>query len=174
MKQLDPKAVWLFFIGSVVWFLVLVILMIVPITIALLLVLIEGGTPNLKFINFIGSVLGSGYWEWISVIAVIVLDYVWSKLKYKYYRYEVSEAGLKTESGIINKSYVTVPFERIQNVDIFRSWIHRILSLSDLSIQTAGVGSVVGEATLPGLSREVAEQLRAELISKSKLKHQGL
>ncbi len=57
-----------------------------------------------------------------------------------------------------------------------------MLGLSDLNIQTAGMSSVgrygrgvFAEGRLPGLSREEAEKLRDELISRAKKNsNQGL
>ena len=85
---------------------------------------------------------------------------------------------------MIYKKYVTIPYDRIQNVDIHRGILARLLGLSDLNIQTAGFSATVGrygvggasaEGRLPGTSREVSEQLRDELIQRSRQsKNQGL
>ena len=75
--------------------------------------------------------------------------------------------------GVINKKYVSIPYSRIQNVDINRGLLERMFGLSTLKIQTAGasattsLGSRGAEGVLPGLSQEVAEQLRGELIARS-------
>lgn len=52
----------------------------------------------------------------------------------------------------------------------------RILGISDIQIQTAGMSGVaLSEGRLPGLSRRDAEALRDELIHRvSKSKDQGL
>ena len=79
---------------------------------------------------------------------------------------------------MIWKKYVTIPYERIQNVDIHRGLIARLLGLSDLNIQTAGASTMVyrgrggggfgAEGRLPGISCEIAEQLRDELVKRSR------
>lgn len=116
-------------------------------------------------------------WLWIIIPAFLVLCFVWAKLSYHFYRYELTEAGFRKELGVIYKKYVTIPYDRIQNVDIYRGIAARILGLSDLNIQTAGTSmqTMRGEGRLPGLSREVAEQLRDELIQRARQsKNQGL
>ena len=76
--------------------------------------------------------------------------------------------------GIIYKKYVSIPYDRIQNVDIHRSLLARILGLSSLRIHTAGVGGMASaEGNLPGVSTEVAEQLREELLSRSRRSRTG-
>ncbi len=109
----------------------------------------------------------TGFW--------IFLIHICAKLSYKNYKYELTEDGFRKELGVLRKKYVTIPYERIQNVDIYRSIIARILGLSDLNIQTAGASGYPGggrgygaEGRLPGLSKEDAEQVRDELIHRAK------
>ena len=88
------------------------------------------------------------------------------------------EDVFKKESGVIWKKYVSIPYERIQNVDIYRGVFARILGLSDLHIQTAGAsvvsygrGGLAGvgaEGRLPGIGKDVAEKLRDGLIKRAK------
>lgn len=123
-------------------------------------------------------------WLWLIIPASLILSFVWAKLSYNFYRYELTEAGFRKELGVIYKKYVTIPYDRIQNVDIYRGLLARILGLSDLNIQTAGASAIVGrygsasigsEGRLPGLSREIAEKLRDELIQRARYsKSQGI
>ena len=162
MRQLDPKAVWLFFLRSVFVFLFIAIWI------------------GLGFITAFGSL-------WIGLLiflAVLVFSFIWAKLTYHFYRYELTDAGFRKELGVISKKYVTIPYDRIQNVDIYRGILARILGLSDLNIQTAGMSATVGrfgvsgggaEGRLPALSRKTAEQIRDELIQRARqAKNQGL
>ena len=120
----------------------------------------------------------------IILLILILLLYVWARLSYKFYLYELTEDGFKKELGVIYKKYVTIPYERIQNVDIYRGILARILGLSDLNIQTAGASAQVtrhgvfgagAEGRLPGLLHEDAEKLRDELIKRAKhSSNQGL
>ena len=120
----------------------------------------------------------------IAIPILLIIYFIWAKLTYNSYRYELTDIGFKKESGVIYKKYVTIPYDRIQNVDIYRGILARILGLSDLQIQTAGSSAIVSrygtggmnaEGVLPGISREVAEQLRDELIQRSRQsRNQGL
>ena len=175
-QQLDPKAVWLFFPVRFIMFFFLTFW-----TFWLLSIFIDESSSEVKIILIILS----------SSIVSAIFAFIWSKLLYRFYRYELTKEGFRKELGIISKKYVTIPYDRIQNVDIFRGLWSRILGLSDLNIQTAGnsrvgsegilpVGSegilpVGSEGILPGVSKETAEQLRNELIDRaSKVKNQGL
>lgn len=110
------------------------------------------------------------------VLSLSLLCFLWARLYYHFYRYELTDAGFRKELGVIYKKYVTIPYDRIQNVDIYRGIIARLLGLSDLNIQTAGASGAIGsEGRLPGLSREDAEHLRDELIQRARQnRNQGL
>ncbi|MEK7194296.1 MAG: PH domain-containing protein [Patescibacteria group bacterium] len=162
MKQLDPKAVWLFFISQFI--------SVVPVAI---LGVFCGIFSELSAITNWG--IGSFVlWITIGVVIILIIAFVIAKLSYHFYRYELTDIGFKKESGIIWKRYVTIPYDRIQNVDIYRGVIARILGLSDLQIHTAGVGGVaMGEGRLPGLSFSDADIIRDELINRSRQSRNG-
>ena len=177
MKQLDPKAVWLFFISLVSrWFIILIFLSF------WLLAFFAEITRNGDEFSF--RLFGFLKWLWIIIPSLLIFSWIWAKLTYRFYRYELREDGFRKELGVIYKKYVTIPYDRIQNVDIYRGILARMLGLSDLNIQTAGMSATIGrygvsgggsEGRLPALSREIAEQLRDELIQRARqAKNQGL
>lgn len=171
MQKLDPKAVWLFFFGGF-----FVLPLFVPIYFIVSL-----------FWGFYSSASrgGSTGYGLVAIIVIVffmlmvVLKYFWAVLTYKNYKYELRPDGFRKEHGVIWKKYVTIPYERIQNVDINRGPIARILGLSDLNIQTAGMSGVSGsyggtsEGRLPGITPQVAEQLRDQLVARARGKGQS-
>ncbi len=111
-----------------------------------------------------------------SFIFFALFCYIWARLTYRFYLYDLTEQGFQKEYGVIYKKYVTIPYDRIQNIDINRGILDRILGLSRIQIHTAGVGGVaLAEGRLPGLSKEVANQIRDELLARAKqFRGQGL
>ena len=172
MKQLDPKAVWLFFISSVLRLFWLLILF----SIVGSVTLIDYLSKNLNKTWEISFTFLN--WLWIIIPIFLIICFILAKLTYHYYRYEMSELVFKKEHGIIWKKYVSIPYDRIQNVDIYRGVLARLLGLSDLQIQTAGgitAGSygAFSEGRLMGVSKEEAEKLRDELIQKARSSRTG-
>jgi uncharacterized membrane protein YdbT with pleckstrin-like domain len=177
MKQLDPKAFWLFFL-SYAFSLTLGV-------VALAAWFLSAFLP-IRILIFKDSFSPGPVIALVAVLLVLAwaFSYFWSRLTYRFYRYELREDGFRKESGVIWKRYVTIPYERIQNVDIYRGVIARLLGLSDLQIQTAGASAIYAgntawglgaEGRLPGLSAEMAEALRDELIARARnSKNQGL
>lgn len=165
MHQLHPRSVWIFFItASRVWALIFVFLV---------------WQTGLLMTELSGEVRVFAYIAWIAVAFVLclILTYVWARLSYRFYRYELTEDGFRKERGVISKKYVTIPYARIQNVDINRGILARLLGLSDLHIQTAGASSNTarGEGRLPGLAHRDAETMRDELIRRARQSgNQGL
>ena len=169
MKQLDPKVIWIFFFGNFLRAIVIIIFF-------------SGFISSIVEMIMYGDTIDAitGTWLVIFLLLTIVLIgllYAWARLSYSNYKYELTEDGFRKESGVIYKKYTTIPYEKIQNIDIHRGILARILGLSDLQIQTAGasatytsfsIGGGAAEGRLPGLSQEDAEQLRNELIQRSK------
>lgn len=168
MQQLDKKAVWLFFFNSFAksFFPILIGFSYITIFVTKL------DEMGLNIISFYLSVIG------VIVLVVLIIAYIWAKLTYRYYRYELGEIVFKKEHGVIYKKYVSIPYDRIQNVDIHRGILARLLGLSDLQIQTAGGITVssygaFSEGRLVGLTKEEAERLRDEVILKAKNSRSG-
>jgi len=175
MKQLNPKAIWLFFlmfIGRMFPVYIIFLFMLAPYWASV------SDSAMAHRYGFMGDILA---WTPVVLLGLLIIAWVWARLSYKFYKYELREDGFRKESGIIWKKYTTIPYGRIQNVEIYRGLIARILGLSDLHIQTAGGVAqprygAFSEGRLPGLSREDAEKMRDELVRRTQqnAKSQGL
>lgn len=82
------------------------------------------------------------------------------------YKFELTADAFQKEYGVIFKHYVAIPYEQVQNVDITRSLLERLLGLSHLMVQTAGSERVAAEGVLPGIGRAEAVRLRDELLQR--------
>ena len=165
MQKLHPKVIWKFFIQNLIGY------------------LISCGCLGFFIFLFFSSLIqksmireivikGKG-WIIPGILLYIGFCYLWAKLSYQNWHYELGEDAIKIEKGIIWKKYISIPYNRIQNIDIYRGVIDRLLGLSDLQIQTAGYGAagasgVGSEGRLPGLAKDEAEKLREELVKRSK------
>ena len=108
----------------------------------------------------------------VTGVLTIVFTNLFINLTYKNYKYELTKDELKIEKGIITKTYKSIPFSRIQNIEIKRGIFARMLGYSAVAIHTAGYSSAAQyyapEGNLPGVSIKEAENLRKELIKRSK------
>lgn len=177
MEKLHPKAVWLFFSQLLLIGGLCVLLPFLSVIVGALFALQEEGQVGLPWI--VGVVRSPWGWVIFILLLYVAFCYIWAKWTYQFWGYELGKEAVKIEKGVIWKKYISIPYERIQNVDIYRGVFARILGLSDLQIQTAGYSGYgqYGRGTegrLPGLDIQVAEKLRDKLIKKVKGTGQGL
>lgn len=160
MQHLNPKSVWLFFFQYLgVFFLIYFFFLSWVVSLVLSV-----------FSDSLGGIIGLGF---VNIIIWILISYGFAKLSYKYWKYELGEDAIKIEKGVLWKKYVSIPYERIQNIDIYRGILDRLLGLSDVQIQTTGnsgqrKAGFSSEGRLPGLDPETAEQLRDDLVKRSR------
>lgn len=125
-KDLHPSAVWLFFLAYIK-------------NTAILAVLLLG-------VIFLEPLLALG------LLAYLFILFIVAKIAYNNYKFKVTPTSFRKEFGIVHKQTVSVPFERIQNVNIRRSLLDRMLGLSHIEMETAGTGGNVAKDIIGGTS----------------------
>ena len=80
---------------------------------------------------------------------------------YRRYRYTFTDDTFDIESGVLNRREREIPYGRIQNVDISRNVVQRLLGLSAIDIETAGGGST--EAAIRYVTAEAATTIQDEI-----------
>ena len=78
--------------------------------------------------------------------------------------YQVRENDISFQRGIITYKITTIPFNRIQHVEVNQGVLPKIFRLSALKIFTAGGNA--SDLSIPGLPEEVAQKLKAFLSEK--------
>lgn len=86
---------------------------------------------------------------------------VFAVFRYLTFRYAIQDGNLLIKSGLIVRQNRTIPLDRIQNINLTRNLVHRILGLVDVEIETAS--GVKAEASLSALTEEQAHILKARL-----------
>ena len=162
MNQLHPGAKWQFRISGYFAFGFLGIFfgiwIIAPIA-RILLSLIRASAGSILTIVLL-SIFGY-------ILFVILASEIFARMAYNRWFYEFNDDGLRLERGIIWKRYSNVPYERIQNVDVHRGIIARMLGFSSLMIQTAGYSAhPTAEGYIPALEMNQAEQIREFVMKK--------
>jgi len=86
--------------------------------------------------------------------------------RHRRWRWRLGKLALELRSGILVHQQQAVPYFRIQQIDVVRGPIERLLGLSTLQVTTA---SASGSALLPGLAAGDAPTVRAELLRRAAL-----
>src|SRR5919201_4382137 len=99
---------------------------------------------------------------WLLVLAAGVLAAV-VVLEWLRRTYPLGDAAMRIEEGVLARRRRLLPFDRIQQVDLVRKPLHRLLGVATLRVETAG-GSGGSEADLEVIALAEAERLRATLL----------
>ncbi|MDD5193080.1 MAG: PH domain-containing protein [Candidatus Nanoarchaeia archaeon] len=106
------------------------------------------------------------------IILIIVIGEIYARMAYNRWFYEFTDGQLRMERGIIWKRYSNLPYERVQNVDITRGILARMLGFSTVHIQTAGFSytpnarGMGSEGYIPAVTIPEAEHIREFLMKK--------
>ena len=121
--------------------------------ISLVLIIAAAGGPVLLQ----GSVSLPWLLSAIALSAGIVLVFVVAvpHIRYRTWRYEVTDDEIDIRKGVIVHTRIIVPLVRVQHVNTTQGPILRAFGLASVSVATAA-----GEQEIPGLSVEEAEKLR--------------
>jgi uncharacterized protein len=157
MEKLHPGARWLFRIQSYV---VLIIIGVVV-----------GGWSFAGLFSVFGGLVAFFSSLFIYVLFIIIFSEIYTRMTYNRWLYEFTSNGLKLERGIIWKRYSNVPYQRIQNVDIHRGILARMLGFSTVNIHTAGYSGYSNhksqsEGHIPAVSIQKANQIRQLVMKK--------
>ncbi|MEK6890549.1 MAG: PH domain-containing protein [Nanoarchaeota archaeon] len=121
------------------------------------------------------------------ILFVVVVAEIYARMSYNRFLYEINNDEIKIEQGIIWKKYSSIPYERVQNVDIQRGIIARMFGFSTVQIETAGQSGFGGqhgirfgrggnrqyksEGYLPAIDVNGTEKIRAFVMKKIKQTH---
>ncbi len=122
----------------------------------------------LILLNFLAYwFLPSGFWLPIitSISGILILLLViHCFLAHKALGYALRGKDIAFKHGYIVEEITLIPFNRIQHVSTSRSFLDKLFSLSQLNIYTAG--GQASDVSIPGLTPDLALQLKQELANK--------
>jgi putative membrane protein len=99
---------------------------------------------------------------WLLALGALVL-LAWTTLEWLRRTYALEGGALRLEEGVLARKLRAVPFDRIQQVDLVRKPLHRLLGVATLRVETAGGGSAA-EVDLDVVTLAEARALRATLL----------
>jgi putative membrane protein len=99
---------------------------------------------------------------WLLALGALIL-LAWSALEWLRRTYTLEGGALRLEEGVLSRQLRAVPFDRIQQVDLVRKPLHRLLGVATLRVETAGGGSAA-EVDLDVVTLAEAQSLRSTLL----------
>ncbi len=110
-------------------------------------------------------------WALIAVAALFIISLAIEPRRVRSIGYQLRQDDLVFRRGIMFQRFVSVPYGRMQLVDITRSPVARALGLAELKFVTAAAATGV---VIPGLPMNEAEQLRDHLVALAESRRAGL
>lgn len=124
--------------------------------VATLVVLILFTSPGLFSMSPATVIVASA-----GIMLLVSLVATYEYLYWKKFEFKISEDGINITSGVFRRNDKDIPLKRVQNIDVDRNFLHRIVGIAKLNIETAGGSST--EATLKYLDDEEADQIREKV-----------
>ncbi|MCD2204347.1 PH domain-containing protein [Halobacterium sp. KA-6] len=102
----------------------------------------------------------------VVVLAVVVLAGLagYEVAYYRRFDYELTDESLDISSGVFSRRDREIPLRRVQNVDVTRSFVARLLGIAVVDVETAGGGGT--EANLRFVGGEEADRLQEAIRAK--------
>jgi len=85
-------------------------------------------------------------------------------VRWRRWSWTLTPTGIELTSGVLVHRRVTLPFFRIQQIDVIEGPLERLLGLATLTVTTASAG---GSVSIPGLASEEAPGLRSVLVERA-------
>jgi putative membrane protein len=106
----------------------------------------------------------SGRWTSaiVSAVAILLLAVGGTVLYWARFNYRVGQDEIRIDSGILSRRHRSIPFDRIQDVDIVQGPVARLLGLAEVKFDTGGGGSGrhPEEGALHAITLQRAEEIR--------------
>lgn len=86
----------------------------------------------------------------------------WTSLVWRAWQFRVGAGALHLRHGVLTRRESTIPYHRVQHIDLEAGPLERRLGLTSLILRTASASS---DSTVPGIDAADAEALRARILS---------
>ena len=149
-RRVSPKYVWVDLIGSVI------------------------GTIMALVATSIAPFVSGVVWLWAlpaSLAIILLIALALTPRRVRAIGYQLRDDDLVFRKGILFQRIVSVPYGRMQLVDVNRGPLARAFGLSELKFVTAAAATGV---VIPGLPELEAEELRDTLVTLAESRRAGL
>ena len=95
--------------------------------------------------------------------ALVAFTAIGILLYWRRFSFHVGRSEIRIDSGIISRKQSSIPFDRIQDVDITQGPLARVLGLAKVKFETgaSGAGPGAAESVLHAITLERAQEIRA-------------
>ncbi len=140
-NPVDRKYIWILYIRYMIWTAVLIpVAWIFP-------VILKEKTPDFLIWALVGL-----------LVIIMIASMVVTKIGFRYRGYLIREKDIAYKRGLIRYKLTSIPFNRIQHVELNQGVLAKRMGLATIKVYTAGSSS--DDLEIPGLPIETAGQIR--------------
>ena len=133
---------------------------------------LQSGFQMVGSIVAVVAMFRANVWFGGAAVAVLLAALVAvAVLRYWHYRFALVADGLRIRQGVLKKTHLDVQFDRVQGVDVERSFVFRLLGLATVTFDTAG--SAGREAQLPAVTDAYVAALRERIERSRPARHEA-
>ena len=113
------------------------------------------------------SIEAGSSWIVLALVAgavLAVVAFAWARAAWARYSWAAGGTALDLRHGVVVRRESLVPYHRIQQIDVVRDPLERVLGLSTLVLRTASAST---DGKIPGLPQQVADTLRDGLLTRA-------
>jgi putative membrane protein len=98
-------------------------------------------------------------------LTILIGSLLWNLMEWRFFRYALTPSRLLVRSGWVSRQERSVPYQRIQSVDVVETPSYRLLGLARLRVETAAAGmGEKSEVDIRAVSRDEAMAVREHLL----------
>ena len=125
-------------------------------------ILIRNLFPFILVFLFGGSLKEGGSIIYL-ISAVAILGAIYSVISFFKYYFYLEDGNLIVQKGVLKRSMLEIPFDRIQSINFEQNVLHRVFNVVKLNMDTAG--SSGSELQLNALNHDMASALSNYILS---------
>ncbi|MDP5106708.1 MAG: PH domain-containing protein [Polaribacter sp.] len=122
------------------------------------------GLFTADYFNLFEEIKSYVYLFYIVFSFVFILVNLFMYIGFKKRKYAVREKDISYKSGVFIRKLTTVPFSRIQHIEVDEGLFSRFFKLASLSVFTAGDSS--DDLVIKGIAKETALEIKEFISSK--------
>ena len=94
----------------------------------------------------------------------IVISYILAYFSYKGWEYSLGENGVMIKKGFFLKNTISIPYDKIQDVNIVKNLFEKPFKVSSIVINTSYLGPKEEKRYIPAIADRKAEQIKDWLL----------
>ncbi len=98
----------------------------------------------------------------VVVVPVGGIAWWWTTMVWRSWRFEIGTSALRLRHGVLTHRASTIPYHRVQHIDLEAGPLERRLRLTTLVLRTASASS---DSTVPGIDAVHAEVVRSQILA---------